>query len=1322
MNTPWRVVGFVLPLFGIGITDTWAQEPEYVQDEVLVKYEESVSDGRIGEIEEEFGLTLIRVLPLIDVKHYKTADGADVSILCENLSALSEVRYAEPNYTRQLLAVNDPYFPVQWSLHNTGHPVNNRIGPADIDIDWPEAMEVFTGSIPVIVAVIDSGVSLFHEDIKSQLWWNPVESAFGIDGKDNDNNGWVDDFNGIDLSGVDSEPFDRFGHGTLVASIIAAASDNNKGVSGVCPTVKIMAVRILDGFGRGGAKFLPNVGVVCIAVDYALRMGARILNLSFGRGSPSTPEYELFEKVRELGVLSVASAGNDGINNDLAGNYPANYPSEAIISVANTLRSGSLSLDSNYGSFTVDIAAPGTDIFGATVGRTVLIHENFDGDLGSWVFGSETGNQSSFNWSRGFDGTNGFLYDGSGALFSNISYQSNTRTWIRSPAYDLSLFRQARLEIGVFHRLSFDFLLDSVDLLFVEVSDDRQTWFPYRQIFGDSTDFAAYSVDISDFDGSSTCYIRFLLITDSIFQNDGVFVDYLSLTAKDDFSINESVYDFDSGTSFSAPIVTGVAALIMSQRPDLSHHQVKDILLSTVDKRQELDGLMVSGGTVNAHKALLAAKALPPRFPEIVQQPVGGTINIGGEISLWVTVVSPITASFQWRREGVDLPGFTQTGLIIDGVSTEQTGAFTCAITNSAGTTISEAAVVTVIEPPAVPSITVQPMGVELEVEDPLSLSVEATGTEPLSYQWFKNNSTIQGATSANLEVLNVSMSDGGDYKCVVTNSVGSIESDVAVVVVKETALVPSITIQPISVELKIGETIDLSVVATGTAPLSYQWYKDGAKIQGATKADLERMSVSQSDAGAYRVVVTNANGSVTSETAVVVVKEKSVAPAIMVQPVDTEVELGGTLHLSVEVTGTEPLAYQWYGNNVVIPTGNQAELEVQGVSEADAGYYRCRITNSAGGAFSVAVRVNVVAALQPANITVGPKSVAVYEGGTMTLSVTSTGSVPMTYQWFKGDVALIDENSATLTVSGAEYADTGNYSVRVANSAGEDSAVFTVTVLSPSRGSPAFANLSNRGQVQAGSGVLIPGFVITGNAQKRLLIRGIGPALEDFGLSGALEKPEMTLIRDGNVVVHNAGWETAANDMEIDAVGDLLGAFGLKSGNSDSAMFVSLEPSSYTVRLGGENNTTGLGLVEVYDADPGSDSKLVNLSVRAHVGTGNDILIPGLVIIGNSQVKILLRAVGPTLTRFGLGNVLGDPHLSVISGSNTIVENDNWTDNPGFLNTAAVAKTVGAFELDNGSFDAAVVVNLNPGAYTVKVSGVGGLTGICLVEVYYVE
>ncbi len=264
--------------------------------------------------------------------------------------------------------------------------------------------------------------------------------------------------------------------------------------------------------------------------------------------------------------------------------------------------------------------------------------------------------------------------------------------------------------------------------------------------------------------------------------------------------------------------------------------------------------------------------------------------------------------------------------------------------------------------------------------------------------------------------------------------------------------------------------------------------------------------------------------------------------------------------------------------------------------------------------------------------------------------------------------------------------------------------------------------NLAARAAVGTGGDVLIPGFVIAG-ASKPVLVRAVGPSLRQFGLNDALAAPVLTLFdADAKVISTNTRWSTAANATDVRIAAARVGAFPLEDDSADSAMLITLPPGAYTAQTAGANNSTGVALVEVYDAGtPGSTSRLINTAVRAQVGTGANILIPGLVVSEGAPKTVLIRAVGPGLAAFGVPGTLAQPVLTLFAGSESYVTNVGWNTATNVAEIRATADRVGAFKLAEGSRDSAMLVSLSPGAYTVQVSGANGTNGVALVEVYEV-
>lgn len=267
-------------------------------------------------------------------------------------------------------------------------------------------------------------------------------------------------------------------------------------------------------------------------------------------------------------------------------------------------------------------------------------------------------------------------------------------------------------------------------------------------------------------------------------------------------------------------------------------------------------------------------------------------------------------------------------------------------------------------------------------------------------------------------------------------------------------------------------------------------------------------------------------------------------------------------------------------------------------------------------------------------------------------------------------------------------------------------------------------ANLSVRSQAGTGDQTLIAGFVVAGGG-KPVLVRGVGPTLATFGVTGAMQDPELRLVASSNgaVVAGNDNWWAALNATQIVAKAKELWAFDLAAESRDAALLTSVAEGVYTAQVSDVTDGTGIALAEVYDADTALTSRLVNLSARTNVGTGDNLLVIGFVVTGGASQKVLIRGVGPSLAQFGVGGVLQNPQLVVFSGKNgsskEIARNDDWG---GAADLADAAAKVFAFALPPASKDAVLLLTLPPGTYTAQVSGVGGTSGVALAEVYEVN
>ena len=248
------------------------------------------------------------------------------------------------------------------------------------------------------------------------------------------------------------------------------------------------------------------------------------------------------------------------------------------------------------------------------------------------------------------------------------------------------------------------------------------------------------------------------------------------------------------------------------------------------------------------------------------------------------------------------------------------------------------------------------------------------------------------------------------------------------------------------------------------------------------------------------------------------------------------------------------------------------------------------------------------------------------------------------------------------------------------------------------------------------GDRILIQGFAVSGSGSETLLIRGAGPSLARFGVTGTLAQPTLTVFdASGRVLASNTGW---ADDSQVAEAAAVVGAFPFPAGSADCALLIHLEPGAYTVEIAGAAGTTGVALAELYEV-ASNGTRLANISTRAYVGTGSDILIPGFVISGTGSERLLVRGDGPALGAFGVPDVLAQTSIALFSGAQEMARNTGWSTDPDAPEILAQAAAVGAFALAADSADSALVTSLAAGPYTLQVTGVDGGEGEALAEVY---
>jgi uncharacterized delta-60 repeat protein len=376
--------------------------------------------------------------------------------------------------------------------------------------------------------------------------------------------------------------------------------------------------------------------------------------------------------------------------------------------------------------------------------------------------------------------------------------------------------------------------------------------------------------------------------------------------------------------------------------------------------------------------------------PELITQPVSRNTNVGASVSFTVTVSNPTASYYQWRKEGLNLPGATAMSYYLSNVQLADAGNYSVFVNNSSGGTTSTNAVLNV---GIAPAITGQPVSLMVTQGQSATFTITATGT-PLNYFWEKNGAFIGGATNSAYTIASVVASNAATYTCQVSNFVGSVTSSNATLTVYSP---PLITVQPASQTVGVGSNFTVSVTATGNPAPAYQWNKDGSDIPGATASSFTVTGAQTNDAGGYSVVLTNLFAAVTSSVASISVLYY--APTITVQPVGQTLLVGSNFTLTVTATGTAPLAYQWRKDGGNLSGANGTSYAVTGAQTNDTGAYTVVVTNLAGSQTSAVAIVNVGYAPL---IVQQPQPFTNNLGTSNAFSVAVFGSEPLLCQWFK--------------------------------------------------------------------------------------------------------------------------------------------------------------------------------------------------------------------------------------------------------------------------------------------------------------------------------
>ncbi len=593
-----------------------------VPNEVLVKFGSTLSAqdmtptlntmaSSVKQINRS-GLTLVKLTPGTET----------ISSAMATLRAMPGVVSVQPNFIYHSTALpNDPEIGQQWALKNDGvTPIlnatyaTNNPGTAGDDIDAEGAWQYQSDCSSVTVAVVDTGINYTQQDLVNSMW----------------NGGTSYPNHGYDFVDNDNDPYPTTGdelHATHVAGIIGAEGNNGIGGSGVCQKASIMSVRVMNASGGTTATVIQGI-------DFAADHGAKIINLSLGANTSFDQAFsDAISYAQSKGVLVVAAAGNgdsngNSLNNDQTPFYPCNFTQDNLICVAALDQSFQLASFSNYGATSVDVGAPGTNILSTIAGPSTTT------DFSGW-----SSNLSPTGWTAGNGTTTAgvtvpILFNPPNYGSSNYASTTDDHTWgaFSFPgAQHVSLSYQLQGSVATGDNFYSGVITGSQDPFgaggnTLQISTGTL-----------SSPTSAYSIDQC---ANTTCSLGFRLVGNSNGGSTGPLVGLFTLNT---LAQNTNAMGIEGGTSMAAPMVSGIAALLMASAPGTSYQQVAQAIKASGVPVTSLTNITTTGKAVNAMRALanlhLGVTGLTDQTGA-AGQPLNVTFSIGGLSALSLTTTS----------------------------------------------------------------------------------------------------------------------------------------------------------------------------------------------------------------------------------------------------------------------------------------------------------------------------------------------------------------------------------------------------------------------------------------------------------------------------------------------------------------------------------------------------------------------------------------------------------------------------------------------------------------------------------------------------------
>ena len=646
------------------------------------------------------------------------------------------------------------------------------------------------------------------------------------------------------------------------------------------------------------------------------------------------------------------------------------------------------------------------------------------------------------------------------------------------------------------------------------------------------------------------------------------------------------------------------------------------------------------------------------QMPSITQQPASNTVvGVGANVNLSVTAMGLNPLSYQWLLSETNLLGQTNYFLARNNIQTSQQGNYQVIVSNPYGAVTSAVAQVTVL---VAPSVVRQPANQNVFAGQNLSLSVGESGSEPMSYQWYFQESAIPGFTDSSCGISDAQAANEGIYYVVISNAAGSVTSSIAMVRVLPAA--PTILVQPASVTVMASSNATFHLFAIGSEPMSYQWLLNGTPIPGSGRGGVSTAQYSLNDvqswnAGNYQVIVSNSVGSVTSSIASLAVAP--VAPYFVQQPVGATLPAGTNLTLTALAQGSEPIGYQWLHHGTQIPGAYQTSLTLTNLAANASGDYALMAFNAMGVSTSLVASVIITAA--PPVFVQLPDSISVPLGSLFSLNSLAVGSTPLRYQWYFNNNPLPAKTNSSIILSAATTNSAGGYFVIAANNFGSvTSSVAQVAINVPAT---LLAPLTNQ--------IVTAGNDLTLAAQAT----GTGALSYSWQFNGATISSNTATITITNVQLSQSGYYnvTVANQygsassmcrISVSAPPSHIAAWGDDSGGQtdvptnldDAVMVAGGDYHTVALRQGGSLLAWG------YDGDGQIDvptNPLPFVSIASGASHNLAILENGSVVAWGRNDAGQCNVPGSVVS--ALAVAAGDSHSLALLASGKIVA---WGDN----------------------------------------------------------